>query len=157
MQYYCLGHMVWFHQSQWHMQVHDRRRNGVRKMVIPAVWAGLIPIPSSVIIALVSVGTLNWNKTWIHIDTTYEAWYSKMATYTEQQRHPKNKSITLTSSAANFKTAMKGVISGTLNLQRKSPSLQMSPQLQCNNEIHFTCWYYCIGLARLMRTPTHML
>lgn len=44
----------------------------------PAVWAGLIPIPSFVIIALVADGTLN-------------------------------------SSAANFKTAVNGVLSGTLN------------------------------------------
>lgn len=44
----------------------------------PAVWAGLIPIPSFVIIALVADGTLN-------------------------------------SSAANFKTAVNGVLSGTLS------------------------------------------
>lgn len=44
----------------------------------PAVCAGLIPMPSFVMIALVAAGTLN-------------------------------------SSAANFKTAVKGVLSGTLN------------------------------------------
>lgn len=47
---------------------------------LPAVCWGFIPIPSSVIIALVAAGTLN-------------------------------------SSAANFKTAVNGVVSGTLNLK----------------------------------------
>lgn len=48
------------------------------KNTVPAVWEGLIPIPSFVIIALVAGGTLN-------------------------------------SSAANFKTAVNGVLSGTLS------------------------------------------
>lgn len=52
------------------------------KKTFPAVCWGLIPTPSSVIIAEVAGGTLN-------------------------------------SSAANFNTAVKGVASGTLNLQKK--------------------------------------
>ena len=49
---------------------------------IPAVWLGLMPMPSSVIMAEVAGGTLN-------------------------------------SSAANFRTAVKGVFSGTLSLQHE--------------------------------------
>merc|ERR1719309_816739 len=48
------------------------------KKTVPAFWLGLIPIPSSVMIADVAGGTLN-------------------------------------SSAANFRTAVKGVFSGTLS------------------------------------------
>ena len=70
---------------------------------LPADWEGFIPIPSFVIMALVADGTLN----------------CKIAhTVTKTGSCGGFVVRTLTSSAANFNTAVNGVFSGTLRLGR---------------------------------------
>ena len=73
------------------------------KKTFPAVCWGLIPIPSLVMMALVAAGTLNLKK--IHLKDENFNFFGCL-------------NNELTSSAANLSTAVNGVLSGTLKLNK---------------------------------------